>query len=114
MCEISPVRSELTYLRRPLRRPASERRVPTPSALYPFSENKAHIREVTGRCAFGGCVNGVVIHLATSHMSFGGVGERGIGAYHGRADFNAFSHTKRIADKKTRLDLPMRYRPYGR
>ena len=65
------------------------------------------------RCSFGGgCVNDVVIHLATSHMPFGGFGESGMGAYHGRAGFDAFSHAKSIVDKKTWLDLPMRYQPY--
>ena len=84
-----------------------------PLALYLFSENKARIREVTGRCSFGGgCVNDVVIHLATSGMGFGGVGESGMGAYHGRDGFDAFSHTKSIVDKKTWMDLPMRYHPY--
>ena len=60
----------------------------------------------------GGCINDVVIHLATSAMGFGGVGESGMGAYHGKDGFDAFSHHKSIVDKKTWLDLPMRYQPY--
>ena len=88
-------------------------RRPKPLALYIFSEDKARIREVTARCAYGGgCVNDVVIHLATSEMGFGGVGESGMGSYHGKAGFDAFSHTKSIVDKKTWMDLPMRYQPY--
>lgn len=88
---------------------------PKPLALYLFSEDKARVREVMGRCAFGGgCVNDVIIHLATDRMGFGGVGESGMGAYHGRTGFDAFSHTKSIVDKKTWLDLPMRYQPYDR
>ena len=84
-----------------------------PLALYIFSENSAHIKEVTERLSFGGgCVNDVVIHLATSEMGFGGVGESGMGCYHGKAGFDAFSHTKSIVDKKTWMDLPMRYQPY--
>ena len=84
-----------------------------PLALYIFSENKEHIRKVTTRLRFGGgCVNDTVIHLATSEMGFGGVGESGMGAYHGKAGFDAFSHTKSIVDKKTWIDLPMRYQPY--
>ncbi len=84
-----------------------------PLALYIFSENKEHIRKVTSRCRFGGgCVNDTVIHLATSEMGFGGVGESGMGSYHGKAGFDAFSHTKSIVDKKTWIDLPMRYQPY--
>ena len=59
-----------------------------------------------------GCINDVVIHLATSEMGFGGVGESGMGSYHGKDGFDAFSHYKSIVDKKTWLDLPMRYQPY--
>jgi aldehyde dehydrogenase (NAD+) len=88
---------------------------PKPLALYLFSEDKAHIRSVTERCSYGGgCINDTIIHLATSEMGFGGVGESGMGAYHGKAGFDAFSHTKSIVDKKTWMDLPMRYQPYRR
>ncbi len=86
-----------------------------PLALYIFSEDKKIVREVTRRCRYGGgCVNDVVIHLATSNMGFGGIGESGMGAYHGKAGFDAFSHNKSILDKKTWMDLPMRYQPYKR
>lgn len=60
----------------------------------------------------GGCINDTLIHLATSAMGFGGVGQSGMGAYHGKRGFETFSHFKSIVDKKTFLDLPMRYRPY--
>ncbi len=84
-----------------------------PLALYLFSENKRHIAQVTSRCSYGGgCVNDTIIHLATSAMGFGGVGESGMGAYHGKEGFDVFSHTKSIVDKKTWIDLPMRYQPY--
>ncbi len=86
---------------------------PKPLALYLFSENRQNIKAITERLSFGGgCVNDTVIHLATSNMGFGGVGESGMGAYHGKAGFNAFSHTKSIVSKGTRIDLPMRYQPY--
>lgn len=86
-----------------------------PLALYIFSEDKKHIRSICERISFGGgCVNDTIIHLATSEMGFGGVGESGMGAYHGKTGFDAFSHTKSIVDKKTWLDLPMRYLPYKR
>ncbi len=86
-----------------------------PLALYIFSENKKHIDSILSRISFGGgCVNDVIIHLATSEMGFGGVGESGMGAYHGKCGFDAFSHTKSIVDKKTFMDLPMRYQPYDR
>ncbi len=88
---------------------------PLPLALYLFSSDKAHIRAVTSRLRYGGgCINDCIIHLATSQMGFGGVGESGMGAYHGKIGFDAFSHQKSIVDKKTWLDLPMRYQPYNR
>ncbi|MBR4139464.1 MAG: aldehyde dehydrogenase [Lachnospiraceae bacterium] len=88
---------------------------PKPLALYFFSEDKQKINYVTERFRYGGgCINDVVIHLATNHMGFGGVGESGMGSYHGKTGFDAFSHTKSIVDKKTWMDLPMRYQPYDR
>ena len=84
-----------------------------PLALYLFSSDKTHIRRVTTELSYGGgCINDVVIHLATSEMGFGGVGESGMGSYHGKDGFDAFSHYKSIVDKKTWMDLPMRYQPY--
>lgn len=88
---------------------------PKPLALYLFSQDQKRILEVTERCAYGGgCINDTIIHLATSRMGFGGVGESGMGAYHGKNGFDAFSHTKSIVNKKTWIDLPMRYQPYQR
>ncbi len=84
-----------------------------PLALYIFSSDKKHIKRVTTELSYGGgCVNDVVIHLATSEMAFGGVGESGMGGYHGKDGFDAFSHYKSIVDKKTWMDLPMRYQPF--
>ena len=84
-----------------------------PLALYLFSSNKNHIKRVTTELSYGGgCINDVVIHLATSEMGFGGVGESGMGGYHGKEGFDAFSHYKSIVDKKTWIDLPMRYQPF--
>lgn len=84
-----------------------------PLALYLFSGDKKHINRVTTELSYGGgCINDVVIHLATSEMGFGGVGASGMGSYHGKAGFDAFSHYKSIVDKKTWMDLPMRYQPY--
>lgn len=86
---------------------------PKPLALYMFSNDKKNIKYVTERCSYGGgCINDTIIHLATSEMGFGGVGESGMGSYHGKIGFDSFSHTKSIVDKKTWLDLPMRYQPY--
>lgn len=86
---------------------------PTPLALYIFSKDKKTIKKVLKTISFGGgCVNDVVIHLANSEMGFGGVGNSGMGSYHGKAGFDAFSHYKSIVDKKLVIDLPMRYQPY--
>lgn len=84
-----------------------------PLALYLFTSDKKTARFVTSHCGFGGgCINDTIIHLATSEMGFGGFSESGMGSYHGKAGFLTFSHTKSIVDKKTWLDLPMRYQPY--
>lgn len=87
--------------------------MPSPLALYIFTKNKQVSKKVISEVSFGGgCINDVVIHLATSNMGFGGVGESGMGSYHGKRGFETFSHTKSIVDKKRIIDLPMRYQPY--
>lgn len=84
-----------------------------PLALYLFTSDKKIAEQVTSECQFGGgCINDVVIHLATNQMGFGGFGESGMGSYHGKTGFDTFSHYKSIVDKKTWIDLPMRYQPY--
>lgn len=88
---------------------------PHPLALYFFSEDKAAQKKVLDTCRFGGgCINDTIIHLATSDMPFGGVGESGMGSYHGRVGFETFSHYRSIVDKKTWMDLPIRYQKYTR
>ena len=85
-----------------------------PLALYLFSEDREHIDAVTKSCRYGGgCINDTIIHLATTQMGFGGVGESGMGSYHGKTGFDAFSHLKSVVDKKTWMDLAIRYRPYS-
>ncbi len=84
-----------------------------PLALYIFTKNKKEAKYVMTHTLFGGgCVNDTLIHLATSEMPFGGVRQSGIGGYHGKSGFDTFSHYTSIVDKKTWIDLPMRYRPY--
>ena len=86
---------------------------PHPLALYLFTRDRREAKWVFDTLQFGGgCINDTVIHLATSQMGFGGVGASGMGAYHGKVGFDTFSHHKSIVDKKTWLDLPMRYQPY--
>ncbi len=85
----------------------------SPLALYVFSSNKKRIEKFTTELGFGGgCVNDVVIHLATSNMPFGGFGASGLGSYHGKTGFETFTHYKSIVDKATFMDLPMRYQPF--
>ena len=85
----------------------------TPLALYIFSSDKGRISRLTNTLGFGGgCVNDVVIHLATPHMPFGGFKESGMGSYHGKVGYETFTHYKSIVDKKTFIELHMRYQPY--
>lgn len=88
---------------------------PHPLALYLFTENKAVKERFLRRVSYGGgCINDTIIHLATSRLGFGGVGNSGMGSYHGKKSFETFSHEKSIVDKSTWLDLPMRYAPYSK
>ena len=87
--------------------------MPHPLALYIFAGDTHVAENVIARIGFGGgCINDTLIHLATSEMPFGGFGESGMGSYHGKTGFDTFTHYKSIVDKKTWLDLPMRYQPY--
>lgn len=88
---------------------------PKPLALYLFTnDNRIEERFLRQLSFGGGCINDTIIHLATSEMGFGGVGNSGMGAYHGKKSFETFSHEKSIVKKFTWLDLPMRYQPYGK
>ena len=85
---------------------------PKPLALYIFSENKMNQEKVLNSCSFGGgCINDTIIHLASSHMSFGGVGESGMGSYHGKKSFDTFTHYRSVL-KQGKLDVKLRYFPY--
>ena len=87
---------------------------PKPLALYLFTTDKWVERRVLDTVPFGGgCVNDCVVHLASHHMPFGGVGNSGMGGYHGKDSFDTFSHRKSILKKANWLDLPMRYHPYS-
>ena len=86
---------------------------PHPLALYLFSEDRAAQERFLRQVPFGGgCVNDTIIHLATSRMGFGGVGDSGMGSYHGKLSFDTFSHQKSVVKKSTWMDLPVRYAPY--
>ena len=84
-----------------------------PLAAYVFSSNSRVQNELIERLQFGGgCVNQCVLHLANPYIPFGGVGESGIGAYHGFSGFERFSHKKGVMKSATWLDLPLMYAPY--
>lgn len=86
---------------------------PKPLALYLFTQDKSVEKRITEGLSYGGgCVNDTIIHLATSYMGFGGVGESGMGNYHGKESFETFSHRKSMIKKYNWFDNPVRYVPY--
>lgn len=86
---------------------------PKPLALYLFTTDKAVERRVLRAVPFGGgCVNDCLMHLVSTKMPFGGVGESGMGHYHGKFGFDTFSHQKSIVNKGIFPDIPFRYPPY--
>ncbi len=86
---------------------------PKPLALYLFTRSAETERKILDSLSFGGgCVNDTIIHLATSHMGFGGVGESGMGSYHGKLSFDTFTHYRSVVQKYNWIDLPVRYHPY--
>ena len=85
-----------------------------PLALYHFTKNPAFKEKVLREVSFGGgCVNDTLMHIANPNMPFGGVGASGMGAYHGKATFDVFSHRKSVLMKPFSFDIPLRYPPYG-
>ena len=84
-----------------------------PLALYIFSRNKKHIQKILTQISFGGgAVNDTIMHVSNGHIPFGGVGQSGLGAYHGKYSFETFSHQKSIVDNKIHLTLA--YPPYSK
>lgn len=85
-----------------------------PLALYLFTRNKSDKKKVIKNISFGGgCVNDTILHVATTQAGFGGVGNSGMGRYHGKDSFNTFSNEKLIVDKSLCLDNNLRYHPYN-
>lgn len=85
---------------------------PTPLALYMFSKSRQNTAKMLREVRFGGgCVNDTILHITTTNMGFGGVGESGMGSYHGKAGFDTFTHYKNVT-KRFKVDLPVRFRPY--
>ena len=90
------------------------RRRPKPLALYLFSRSAAAQRRVLEASSSGGvCFNDVVLQAGAAALPFGGVGESGMGSYHGQAGFLTFSHQRSVLRRPFWLDLPFRYPPYA-
>ncbi len=86
---------------------------PNPLALYVFSNNKKFNEIIINRYPFGGgAINDTIVHLANSRLPFGGIGNSGIGSYHGKASFELFSHKKSVVNRSTWFDNNLRYAPY--
>ncbi len=87
---------------------------PKPLALYVFTKNKSvSQRVIANTSSGGGCINHVLIHLIVPGLPFGGVGESGMGGYHGQHSFDLFTHHKSILDKPTLIDPSVQYPPYN-
>lgn len=86
---------------------------PKPLALYFFTSSKENEKKILSNISFGGgCINDTIIHLSNSNLPFGGVGNSGMGQYHGKASFNTFSHPKSIIKKSNLIDIYLRYPPF--
>lgn len=85
-----------------------------PLSLYVFSNDSNFAEKIITKYSFGGgCVNDCLLQFSNKRLPFGGVGESGIGSYHGKYGFDAFSHQKAIVKKMNWIDVPVRYAPYG-
>lgn len=85
-----------------------------PLALYLFTEDKNFENHILENVSYGGgCINDTISHLATPYLPFGGVGSSGIGAYHGKASFDLFSHKKSILKKSTKFGINFIFPPYN-
>ncbi|AWN75035.1 aldehyde dehydrogenase [Legionella anisa] len=87
---------------------------PRPLSLYIFGKDSTVQKQILREVSFGGgCINDVIMHICNSHLPFGGVGESGMGSYHGEAGFKTFSHFKSILKRNFWFELPIKYRPYS-
>jgi aldehyde dehydrogenase (NAD+) len=85
----------------------------TPLALYPFSEEDSENDRIIAEVKSGGvCINGTLLHVSNPNLPFGGVGESGMGAYHGKFGFDAFSHHRAVHTRTTKIDPSLIYPPY--
>ena len=85
-----------------------------PLALYLFTDNNSFEKEIIEKVSFGGgCVNDTIIHCTSDGLPFGGIGRSGLGNYHGKASFDAFSHKKSVVKSKKFADISMKYPPFN-
>jgi aldehyde dehydrogenase (NAD+) len=85
-----------------------------PLALYYFSEDSTSIEKVLNSTTSGGVtINDTIIHVASSYLPFGGVGSSGMGAYHGKASFDVFTHKKSVIKRGTFIEFPIKFAPYN-
>ena len=88
---------------------------PKPLSCYIFTNNKQVKKRILNEISFGGgAVNDAIMHIANSKLPFGGVGNSGIGSYHGEAGFKSFSHYKSILDKSNLMELSLKYYPHSK
>lgn len=86
---------------------------PKPLALYLFTTSKERENNVLKNISFGGgCINDTIMHVASTNMPFGGVGNSGMGGYHGKYTFDSFTHKKNVLKKSNLIDVPVRYAPF--
>jgi aldehyde dehydrogenase (NAD+) len=83
-----------------------------PLAFYYFGKESDGWEIIRRTSSGGGCINDVIMHIANENVPFGGVGNAGMGRYHDKDSFDAFSHTRSIIATGTWIDLPFRYMPY--
>jgi len=85
---------------------------PHPLAFYLFTTDKAIMKDLLNRCQFGGgCINDTIMQVASDYLPFGGVGDSGMGSYHGKKSFQTFTHYRSIIKKSNVIDIPLRYFP---
>ena len=86
-----------------------------PLALYLFTDDSSFEKEIIEKVSFGGgCVNDTIIHCTSEGLPFGGIGMSGLGNYHGKASFDAFSHKKSVVKSKKFADISMKYPPFNK
>ena len=86
-----------------------------PLSLYIFTKDRKEARKVLSQVSFGGgCVNETIMHLGNENLPFGGVGNSGMGAYHGKTGFDTFSHAKSVLFKSSWLNFDLLKPPYGK